>query len=59
MNARNAFINSGSFLDSSTSLIKAFTDFHLYFVFAFIIINMQILYLKFTNKKGVDYEKTD
>ena len=37
MIARNAFINSGSFLDSSTSLIKAFTVFHLYLGLCFSI----------------------
>ncbi len=54
MNARNALTNSGSFLASSTSLINAFTVFHLYcaLILSVILIITQLLYLNFTAKNA-------
>ena len=52
MNARNAFINSGSFLASSTSLINAFTVFHLYSFFVVMTLLTQLLYLNVTAKSS-------
>lgn len=50
----NAFMNSGSFLASSTSLMNAFTVFHLYCVLVLSVMPIitQPLYLNFTPKNA-------